>query len=813
MPGMSKLLQDLRYAVRMMTRNPGFTVATLTLLVLSLAANNAIFGLVNSILLRPLPGVQEPQKLFGIVGDVVSYPTYLDFRSDAGSLTDLAGYAYRSVAVGVAGESSPGGSLVTSGNYFAVLGARPALGRLLLPSDDQPGATPAAVASERFWRKTLRSDPGAVGRTLSVNGVAVAIVGVAQSGFRGLRVTDSPDLFLPIALWPQIAPSSYRGLSLDRRSWGWVSLVGRMKPAASLPQVESALNRSLRRQRELHPRDGAPEALKLQSAVFLAPGDPKVRQIMTRFFGLLSAVVGVVLIIGCANVANLLLARGNTRRREIAVRLSIGASSGRLVRQLLTESILLAAVAGGLSLLAVQFINEALGRFVLPGGASLGALDLGPGWPMLAFTALVSLATGMLFGLAPALRSVRSDLVGELRGGSEARPIRRRGGPLLITQVTLSVVLLAGAGLFVRSLQRALSLDPGFRMDHIAAAGVDLGLVRYEPEQAKRFYAQALERVAALPGVTGVTLTSLLPMVDEVDRESFEVEGYTPTKDEVPAATFQVVGEGYARLLAIPVVQGREFGAGDDAGAPRVAMINEGLAKRFWQGRSPLGTRITVLDQSYTVVGVMKDVQLRNLTDPASPTLYLPMRQSPASFSLFGMKILVATRGNPESVVSPLRAALAAVDANAPVVGAGTLEERLRMLLTPQRMAASLMGWLSALALIIVAVGIYGAVAYEVTRRTREIGIRVALGATPSSLLRLVVGRNLGFLLLGMLLGAPLAVALGSAASSFLYGVGAADPMTFVATALVLLSAGGLASYLPARRAARVDPMNALRCE
>jgi len=811
---MNSLMQDLRYALRMMARSPGFTVATLALLVLTLAANNAIFGLVNSILLRPLPQVKEPARLFGIADNVISYPTYLDLRDQAKELIDLAGYANRSAAASVAGASVLGRAQLVTGSYFRVVGCPAALGRLLGPADDRPEAPPVAVVSHRFYEASLHADPATMGRVLTVNGVAAEIVGVTAAGFHGMRVTEAPDFFLPVALWPKIAPSSYKGLGLERRSWGWMSVVGRMAPGVTLAQVQAAFDGSLRRERELYPRDGGPGSVRLAGAVLLAPGNPATREIMIRFFGILAAVVALILLIGCANVANLLLARGSARRREIAVRLSIGASSTRLMRQLLTESLLLASIAGGLSLLAVQFINEVLTRFTLPGGASLGALDLNPGWPMVIFTSLAALLTGALFGLAPALRSTRVDLVRDLRdAGGGTKASRRRGGSLLVVQVTLSVVLLAGAGLFLRSLQRALSIDPGFRTEQVAVAEVDLGLVRYEPEQAVRFYDEATRRVAALPGVRAVSWTSLTPLADESDKESLEVEGYTRALDETPVATVNIVGAGYARLMGISVLQGREFTPLDRAGSPRVVMVNESLARRYWQGRHPLGSRVKVAGQDFTVVGVLKDVTLRNLTDAPVPTLFLPLAQEPAMMSLFWMKMLVHTQGNPADIVGPLRAQIARIDRNAPIVGAGTLQELLDALLTPQRLAASLMGWLGALALVIVAVGVYGVAAYEAARRTREIGIRVALGATPSSLLRLVLGRTLGCLALGIILGAPLAVALGSVASSFLYGIGAADPITYAVTALVLVSAGALASYLPARRAARVDPMTALRCE
>jgi putative ABC transport system permease protein len=492
----------------------------------------------------------------------------------------------------------------------------------------------------------------------------------------------------------------------------------------------------------------------------------------------------------------------------------MGASAGRLVRQLLTESLLLAFIAGALSLLAVQFINEILTRFTLPSGMSLRALDLMPGRPLVLFASLASLVTGLLFGLAPALQSVRVDLMDDLRGaGSGSKPARRRGGPLLVTQVGLSVVLLAGAGLFTRSLQRALSLDPGFRTNHVATLEPDLELAGYTAERVVGFHDEASRRLATLPGVRAVTWTSALPLMDAIIQQSIVVPGYAQAPGEMPMATFQVVGPGYAKLLGIPILRGREFAPQDQEGSESVAIVNESLARRYFGGRNPLGGRIDVYGRTRRVVGIMKDVQMHNLTDAPSPTILIPYGQTSDYWTLVGMKALVQTSGDPAHLAGALRAQLAWLDPGVPLQSVGTLQDRLMALLAPQRMAASLMGWLSALALIIVAVGVYGAAAYEVTRRTREIGIRVALGATSSSLLRLVLGRNLGFLALGIILGAPLAVALGSVASSFLYGIAATDSITYAATALVLLSAGGLASYLPARRAARVDPMVALRCE
>ncbi|HKG91127.1 MAG TPA: ABC transporter permease [Gemmatimonadaceae bacterium] len=835
------LRQDLRFATRQLVRSPGFALAAVVALALGIGANATLFALVDAVLLRPLPGVVAAERLVEGSSPSISYPAYVDFRDRVRTLAGLAGFREREMALGdgaagAAPEVVTG--VVATGNYFAVLGARAALGRTFAPPDDAPGAPPVAVVSDGFWRRRLGADPAAVGRTIVLNGAAVTVVGVAERGFRGTHVALAPDVWVPVAAWPHVAPGSMRRMDVNRRGWGWVTTVARLAPGATIGQAQAEMDAEGARQLAAYPRetDGNP-APRLYPATVAAAGPRGARGAIVGFSTVLFGIVALVLLVACASVANLLLARAARRRREMGVRLSLGAGRGRLVRQLLTESLLLAALAGAVALGATVLAMRAIGRVTVADGISLGALGLEMDARVIAFTTGLALFTGLAFGLAPAWRASRVDVITSLKAGSgdaggggggggrgRAPGGRLRGG-LVVVQVALSLVLLVGAGLFARGLQRALSLDTGYRaLDQVALAGASTGLTRWDAPRAAQFYRDVVARLEATPGVRAAAWTEMVPLSGEVNRESIGVPGYVPRPRERMSVELNIVGAHYFDAVGLAPSRGRVFDAAVGAlinQGPPEAVVNESMAKRYWPTADAVGQQLRVMGLSATVVGVVPDARYHRLDEDARPYLYLSLEQAVAAGHSPGTIALVVRAAgggggggaDPEQIVPVMLRELAAAGPEVPVIRAGAFADHFGQLLAPQRIAALVLGLFSALALLIAAVGISGIVAYAVAQRTREIGIRMALGARPAAVVRLVLAGSVKRVLLGVAIGLALATALGRAAQGFLYGVSATDALTFSATALLLLVVGAVAALLPARRATRVDPAQALRSE
>jgi putative ABC transport system permease protein len=808
---MTSFVSDLRHALRQLRRSPGFAAAVVVTLALGIGANATMFGLVDRVLLRPFPEIPEVERVVEVASRVVSHPAYGDFREHAEGIVEVAGYRNRTFAVGDGSRTELATTLIVSGNYFQVLGARPSAGRLLTDADDAPEAPPVAVVSHGYWQQALGGDPDIVGRALTVNGRPVTVVGVAAPETRGTRVLYRPDLWVPMATWPVIAPSGFAGLSLERRTWNWITLVGRLEPGVSVAQAEAALNAGAARQRELHP-DQTPTGYSvtltplLESATGLAD-----RGAVVGFLGLLAAVTALVLLMACANVASLLIARTAAREEELGVRGALGASRGRLIRQFLTEALVFAALGTVTAVGVAAATGAALRRFSLPGGIALQGLDLGIDARVIGCAAVVGALACAAFGVVPAWHASRRRPGPMLRGGGDPRRPYRLRASLLAGQVALCLVLLVGTGLFARSLRNAMAEEPGFRTRDLLFAGVNLGLARYDPAAAEPFYLEVAERVAALPGVEAATWALTPPLMDGGYSESFTVDGYEPAPDEQLEAEMNAVGPGFFQVLDIPIVSGRAFGPADRADEPFVAVINETMAERYFQGLDPVGHRLGLVGRDAVIVGVARDVAYDGLGQAPGPYVYVPLAQVLGLGGLQDVVLIAHGPGRATGTLPAIRDAIAAADPAVPISALADIGDLYADVLLPQRLGAALLAAFGALALSLALVGVYGVVRFVVAQRRREIGIRVALGAKPGAVVRLALQGALVAVGAGVVVGLALAAAASGVAAQFLFGVAPVDPATYAAAAALLLAATGAAAFGPARGASRVDPTEALR--
>ena len=806
----SGLMRDLSYAGRLLWRSPGFTVAAVLTLALGIGANAAIFSLAEATLMRPVK-VAKPAELYAMPF-TSAYPDYLAY-AERGDLFAGAAASSGSRLNAVANHRAElvDGRFV-SGSYFTVLGIAPAAGRLISPSDDERNGPAVGVLGYSWWKTRFGGDPAAVGTTIHVNNVPVTIIGVAPKGFNGTSLTETTRIFLPINQTPRVLTGFFsRPEMLTMRNMSWVEVILRLKPGIA-PRAAAAGVESVYRQ--FHPvQPGTrPSPIRLSPIRTRALGDDEA---VTRFVTLLGGVVALTLLIGCANLANLLLSRAAQRRREIGVRMAIGAGRARIARQLLVESLVLAA-AGGLAGTYVALITlRILSRFQLPGGIEIQGLELGLSGRALAFTALVTGATGLLFGLAPAWRAGQTDVLESLRSESRATSARSRlRSALVSTQIALSLVLLTGTGLFLRSLEQSLRVPLGFRVDHVATASVNLGAARYDKPRALAFYQDALDRVRRLSGVTAAAWSSVVPTTG---ARSFtaSVEGYEPAPQEEIRFYNAAVGPDYFKAAGTRILRGRAFTAEDAApGAAVSVIVNETAVRTYFGGRDPLQGRIRINDKGWLpIVGVAEDTVVEALGEEPVPYLYLPVTKDPLGAPLTAMHLMVRTNGSDEALLGPLAAELRGIDPDAPIYDVSTFTWRVRELVMPQRMGVTLFAGFSLLALTLAAIGIYGVASYVAALRTRELGIRIALGADRRRIRALVLRQGSRPIAAGV--GAGLVIAaLGSRlAEAFLRGVAPHDPLTYAAVTLLLGAVALCATWIPASRAARLDPIQALRQE
>ena len=805
------MIQDLRYGVRMLLKKKSFTLIAVFSLALGTGANTAIFSLINTVLLRPLP-IRNPGQLVALNNTAenhafpsFSYPNYRDFRDRNDVFSGLIAYRFTPLSLSHEGVNERVWGYEVTGNYFEALGVGAALGRVISSDDDRtPGGHPIAVMSYKCWRQRFGGDPSIVGTDVIVNGRSYMVIGVAPEGFYGTEVISAPELFFPMAMQEQLELGS---AWLENRGADNIFVQGRLKPGVSSAEAQTALNGIASQLEREFPNinEGKRVALSPPGLVGLALRGP-----VLGFAGLLMAVVGLVLLLACTNLANLLLARAAQRRREIAVRLALGASRFRLVRQLLTESLLLAFAGGALGLLPAFWLVGLASPFKLPLNVPL-AIEIFVDYRVFAFTFLLSLATGVLFGLLPALQATKTDLVPSLKDEVSFGGHRRSWlkNSLIVAQISLSLVLLVGGGLMVRALRQAQTINVGFDPQHAAEVAFDLRLQGYESGQAKQFQKRLLERVNALPGVQSAGIADMVPVDLHFSRTAVFVEGQPLERPaNAPTAMYKRASPGYFQAMGTRLLQGRDFNEQDDEKAQRVAIINETFARRFFPGENPIGKRFSLgrPGAAMVVIGVVQDGKYAGLNEDPKPYVSRPLWQSDVGAT----SVIARTEGDEQELKAAVSREAQQLDGRLPM-SANTLIEKMSLPLLPARIAAALLGGFGLLALLLAAIGIYGVISYAVSTRTQEIGIRMALGAQRPDILTLVLGQGMKLTLIGVAIGLSSALALTRVMKSLLFGVSATDPTTFIIASLLLAGVALLACYFPARRAAKVDPMIALR--
>jgi predicted permease len=819
---MDTLWQDLRYAVRTLSKAPGFALIIIISIALGIGANATVFSIANGLLWSVLP-VRSPGRLLAFAeGNTLSYPDFIDYRDQTTQVFEggvCAHFPFIPASLGVKGEPERIWGQAVSGNYFSVAGVTPQLGRGIVPDEDKVlGRDAVVVLTHSLWQRRFGSDPGILGRTVMLNGQKYTVVGVTPAGFYGTDRGFKPEFFVPLAMTEQIMPDLAKDQVRSKRDDQWLILNARLRPGASRAQAVSAVNVVKKRIDDTYRKDQKehPRPMTLDPAGGLLAGSETPA---ASLMAVLMVVVGLVLLVACANVANLLLARATTRQREIAIRLAMGASRRRLVRQLLTESVLLslsgAVVGFGLAAIAARAIS----RFELPLPFPI-VFDFNVDLRVLAFTTALSILTGMLFGLAPALRATRPNLVAALKNESSVFARIRGFGlrnSLVVVQVALSLVLLAGAGLFLRSLQHASSIDIGMKPDNIMLMAVDPKLHNYSPEKTRQFLSQLRERVSALSGVRSMSYVDTLPLSIGGTGYNFSVaSGKGGMKQDLNADVYSV-GEGYFATMGTPLLHGRDFSLKTDD--EHVAIINVTMARHAFGDEEPLGRQMVASQMeadktSYTVIGVAADTKSRTLGESPHNCAYLFVEAAPEKvFSFFGISLAVKTSVNPQSLLRPLRAEIAALDPTMAVFNTETMQQHVDKSMLLPRISATLLGVSGLLGLTLAAIGLFGVMSYSVRRRTREIGIRMALGANPHSVLAMVLRQGLTLTGVGLVIGLALALALGRFTASLLYGISGTDHITLVVVSAVLFLATLAASLIPAYRAAHVAPTTALRYE
>jgi macrolide transport system ATP-binding/permease protein len=822
---MISFVHDLRYGLRVLAKNPGFTAVAVLTLAVGIGANAAIFSAINSMLLEPLP-VGDAEAIVGVYrtdpqrsnAGEMSYPDYVDVRDRSEVLSGVAGHKLAHVGLADGGTTElVWGELVT-GNYFDVLQVRPIVGRGFLPEEDRtPGSHPVAVIGFDLWQRRFGGDPKIAGRVVKINGRDFTVVGVAPEAFRGTKFALALDIWLPVMMHDAIMTSSADNYSvLTNRGSRWLELLGRLAPGVTLEQAQAGLAR-------LAGDVAADNPVTNADVSFIAYPERDTRfgedsQASTKLAaGFLLLVVGVVLLIACANVSNLLLARASARQKEVGVRMALGAGRWRVIRQLLTEGFLLAFLGGAAGLLLAAWASGLLTAFVppIPYPVSIRtSFDA----RVFAFSFGLTAAASVLFALAPAFQATRLDVVSILKGsvgGRKRRSGHRLRDALVVTQLALSFVLLVGSGLFLKSFANAQRSDPGFDARDVLFLTTDVGLMSYDEERGLAYYERLLERVRALPGVRSAGAADRVPLGDSSNSWGpIVAEGRTVERveDEFGAGV-SIVTPGYFESLGVRLASGRGFDRTDDRDSRAVAVLNESLAEKLWPGEDPIGKRFRVGRRPEAplreVVGVARNGKYRSLDESPRRHLYLPQAQEWAP----EMTVLVRTEGDALNLAAAVRDEIRRLDPNLPVYDVKSLPSHLEYSLWAPRMGATLATVFGAVAMLLAIVGLYGVTAYAVTLQTRDIGIRVALGARPSDVLRMVLLRALALVGIGVAIGFVVSIGLARAVEGLLFGVSPADPLVFVAIPLLLASVALAAAFGPARRATRVDPMTALRYE
>ena len=828
------LLKDVRYAWRWMSRSPGFSAVAILSLGLGVGVNTAMFSLVDSLLFRPLP-VSAPDRLVDVFttggdGDefaTSSYQDYLDLKAQNTVFTDMIGYSPMMAPLSLGDRSRIALGQVVTSNHFSMLGIQPLLGRLLVPADDEPGAPRVVVLSHRMWQREFGGDPAIVGKPITLRGLQYSIVGVAPAEFTGVVALLTPELWLPIAHAEEVepagivdsVPSPIGKTRLERRGLRWMFVKGRLKPGVTAAQAHANVALIGRQLASAHPQTNKDRQIAAVPTADVRMLVPQAGGVLSIGAAGLMAIVGLVLLIACANVAGMLLARASSRRREISVRLAIGASRARLIQQLLVEGALL-GVLGTIAAVALAWaLVRGLQGIQLPLPVDI-AIDLRIDGRVLIFSLVVAALTGVLAGLLPALKASAPSLVNDLRGDAPAGRIGRRRfalrDVLVISQVALTAVLLVVAGLLLRSLGASQRADVGFDINGLAAIATDTDMVRYSEERSREFWRQAHARVAALPGVTGAGLISpTLPFTFNFNQQEIRIDNRTYSEGQRGEIIENVaISPDYLATLGVPIREGRGIDASDTLGAPDVVVINEFMARRFWPNESAVGHTIETINgtqsRRYRVVGVSRDHKRHGVLEQPSPFVYFAAGQRAVQRYNF---IVARTTGDAAALLNSMRRELLALEPGLVFVVANTMDQNLGNTLLPARVGAMLAAAFGGLGTLLAAIGLYGVIAFSVTRRTREIGVRMALGAKPAGVMSMVMRQGLVIVAVGLVAGSLLAALAATALRGLLYGITPFDAVAWAMGLAAMIAAAALANFVPARRAMRVDPMTALRAE
>ncbi|HVF70618.1 MAG TPA: ABC transporter permease [Chthoniobacterales bacterium] len=812
---MQTLFQDLRYGARQLLKRPGFTFLAIISMALGIGANTAIFSLVDTVAFRPLPvkNASELQELYGTLHNGADYTlqswlNYKDYRDRNQVFSGLIAYRIVVASLSHNGNNERVWGTLVSANYFDVLGVPLLLGRGFRPEENEtPKSHPVVVLSYGAWQKRFGADPAIVGRTVSLNNVPFTVVGVARKGFIGTEVAYSPEIWAPLMMAPVIEPGS---TYLDNRDSDNSFVVGRLKPGVTKNQAQAALKILTLEMAKENPKDNEGRGIEL-----IPPGlfIPDIRNAVLTFAAVLTVVGTLVLLLACVNLANLLLARATERRKEIAIRLAVGASRARLIRQLLTESVTLSLLGGAGGVILAAWINHLVRTIKLPTDVAL-MFDLRVDWRVLSFTLLLSLLTGVLFSLIPALQSSKPELVPALKDETSMAGFRRsrlRNG-LVVLQVALSLVLLICAGLIVRSLQEAQRMRPGFNPENAVAVSFDVGLQGYDETRGRAFQKQALERIRALPGIESAALTDNIPLSLNYNSTSIYLEGQPPAASaQLPPAIPASVTPHYFRTMGI-ALRGRDFTEQEDKKENRVAIVNETFAKKFFPGQEAIGKRFNFSGPEnplWEIIGVCGDGKYNSLGEEPKAAIFRPQLRDYST----GVALVARTARDTRSTLAAIQREMRSLDPTLPLYEVKTLTEHMKIPLFPARMAAGALGSFGILALVLAAVGIYGVMSYVVAGRTREIGLRMALGARGANVRRLILRQGMTLALIGSGIGLLIAFLATRLLKTVLYGVSAVDATTFIGVTLLLGTVALLACWIPALRASRVDPMVALRAE
>ncbi|HEY4425682.1 MAG TPA: ABC transporter permease [Pyrinomonadaceae bacterium] len=816
---MDSLIKDIRYAIRNLIKRPGFVAIAVITLALGIGANTAIFSLVNMVVLRSLP-VDRPNEIVSVAirgkndsMSAFSYPNYKDFRDHNDVLSGLLVYRFVPLSLSRGGNNERVWGYEVSGNYFDVLNVKAIQGRTFLPEEDQTKLShPVIVVGYDCWQRRFGGDPSLVGKDVLINNHQFRVIGIAPEGFKGTEFVYSPEIWVPASMMEWVEPGA---TWIDNRNSKNFFAIGRLKSGVSWRQAEASLNLLGQQIAKEYPDSNEGQSIKLDAPGFILPD---LRGAVVSFTWVLMAAVGLVLLVTCTNLAGLMLARATDRRKEIAIRLAMGANRLRLIRQLLTESVLLASAGGAVGVLLAVWILRALLAFKPPIDFPLG-LDVSVDWRVLLFSLAVSITAGVIFGFAPALQATRPNLVGALKdtaaqGGAAKTKLR---SVLVVAQISISLVVLISAGLVVRTLQQLQTMNPGFDTQNAITMSFDLGLQGYDEARGQQFYKQLQERLQSLPGVESAAVMSYIPLSLNYNSNTIFVEGKPAERgDNAPMAMTASIGPCYFKTMGTSILQGREFTDADQEKTERVAVVNEYFVRRLLpELQTPteaVGKRFSFRGASgpwVQIVGVAKGGKYFNIAEEPRPFVWTPMAQDYNSSGI----LVARTKGSPEGLFGAVRGQVQSLDANLPLFDVKTLTEHMKFALFPAKIAATVLGVFGFVALMLAAIGVYGITSYAVAQRTHEIGVRLALGAQLGDVLKLVLGHGLKLTIIGAALGLVGAFLATRAITSVLYGVSATDPLTFTFVSLLLIGVALVASYVPARRATKVEPLIALRNE